>query len=176
YVISRSSLSTTANGEGSVLENPNSHHAFLAEGQATLINVEAIANELGQQPTHNPISQIKPDNLAYVIYTSGSTGQPKGTLIPHRGLSNYLAWCIDAYYAEVGGGAPVNTALGFDATITSLFSPLLLGQPVKLLPETEDIDALAQALQGDSHFSLVKLTPAHLQALGQLGHPGQKTR
>ncbi|MCB0165297.1 MAG: amino acid adenylation domain-containing protein [Anaerolineae bacterium] len=176
YVISYSSLSTIANGEGSVLESPDSSHAFLAEGQATLIDVEAIANELGRQSTHNPISQIKPDNLAYVIYTSGSTGQPKGTLIPHRGLSNYLAWCIDAYYAEAGDGAPVNTALGFDATITSLFSPLLLGQPVRLLPEAEEIDALAQALQGDSHFSLVKLTPAHLQALGQLGYPGQKTR
>lgn len=45
----------------------------------------------------NPVSEVTPENLAYIIYTSGSTGKPKGTMIPHRGLVNYLSWCTNAY-------------------------------------------------------------------------------
>src|SRR6185436_8371229 len=64
-----------------------------------------------------------PDNLAYVIYTSGSTGRPKGTMIPHRGLVNYLSWAAGAYRVGEGCGSPVHTPLAFDLTLTSLLAP-----------------------------------------------------
>jgi amino acid adenylation domain-containing protein len=106
-----------------------------------------------------------PKSLAYVIYTSGSTGKPKGTLIEHRGLVNYLSWCLQAYPLSAGIGAPVHSSISFDMTITGLFSPLLAGQTVELLPEALGIEALATALRRGSTFSLVKITPAHLELL-----------
>ncbi|MEL6763796.1 MAG: amino acid adenylation domain-containing protein, partial [Cyanobacteria bacterium J06607_6] len=124
-------------------------------------------DRIAQAPDHNLAVSLEPDNLAYVIYTSGSTGQPKGTLLTHQGLSNYLNWATQTYpVAE--GGAPVQSAIGFDATVTSLFTPLLVGQTVTLLPETHEIEALTQALQAGDTFGLVKLTPAHLKALEPL--------
>ncbi|MBD2128007.1 non-ribosomal peptide synthetase [Microcoleus sp. ZQ-A2] len=116
----------------------------------------------------NFVSNAKPFNLAYVIYTSGSTGKPKGTIIPHQGVVNYLSWCTKAYSVADGCGAPVNSSIGFDATITSLFSPLLVGQKVVLLPEEQEIEALSAVLCSQSNFSLVKITPAHLEMLSQL--------
>lgn len=107
-----------------------------------------------------------PENLAYVLYTSGSTGRPKGVMIPHRGVVNYLAWCGEAYAVAEGRGAPVHSPLGFDLTVTSLWSPLLSGGKVVLLSEREGIEGLARALVPGADFSLVKLTPAHLEALG----------
>jgi amino acid adenylation domain-containing protein/non-ribosomal peptide synthase protein (TIGR01720 family) len=111
---------------------------------------------------------ISGNQLAYVIYTSGSTGTPKGTLLTHQGLANYLNWCCQHYTVAEGTGAPVQSAIGFDATITSLYAPLLVGRPVYLLPEADEILALRDAIQTQPNLSLVKLTPAHLEALSYL--------
>ncbi|MFM9435110.1 amino acid adenylation domain-containing protein/thioester reductase-like protein [Janthinobacterium sp. CG_23.3] len=107
----------------------------------------------------------RPDNLAYVIYTSGSTGLPKGVAIEHRGLVNYLSWCGKAYHVEAGYGAPVHSSIGFDATITSLYAPLLAGQRVILVPDGDEIAGLIEVLNADHRFSLIKITPAHLDLL-----------
>jgi amino acid adenylation domain-containing protein len=107
-------------------------------------------------------------NLAYVIYTSGSTGQPKGVMIPHRGLTNYLHWAAAAYMTDAGDGAPVHSSLSFDLTVTSLFCPLLRGQPVLLLGDGQGIDTLSDTLRATGNFSLIKITPAHLDALSRV--------
>ncbi|MDX6559807.1 MAG: hypothetical protein QOF72_2856, partial [Blastocatellia bacterium] len=116
--------------------------------------------------TDNLNTRIAADSLAYVIYTSGSTGQPKGAMITHRGLTNYLNWATEAYAVADGCGAPVHSSISFDLTVTSLFTPLVVGRSVFLLPD--GIEALATALTKRSNYSLVKITPAHLRALAGL--------
>lgn len=113
-----------------------------------------------------PYPRVDPDDSAYLIYTSGSTGQPKGVVVHHRGLSNYLAWCEDAY--GPGGGAPVHSSLGFDLTVTSLLGPLWAGSSTRLIPDNAGVEGLVQTLAGDGEIGLVKLTPAHLEILGEM--------
>lgn len=126
---------------------------------------------ISRASAHPPVSGVLPDNLAYVIYTSGSTGKPKGTMVSQRGLLNYLSWCVKAYAIAAGQGAPVHSSLGFDLTITGLFAPLLVGRTVTLLPEEQGAEALTIALRQGRDFSLVKLTPAHLELLDQQLQP-----
>jgi amino acid adenylation domain-containing protein len=121
--------------------------------------------EEGEQSEEEVEKRARGENLAYVIYTSGSTGKPKGVMLDHRGMVNYLSWCVDNYAVADGSGAPVNSSIAFDATITSLFSPLLVGKMVTLIPEPDEITALTEALCSGDGFSLVKITPAHLDLL-----------
>ncbi|MBW4546343.1 MAG: amino acid adenylation domain-containing protein [Symplocastrum torsivum CPER-KK1] len=142
--------------------------AGLPEQGAEAICLDTDWGVISQESEDNLNSRVNPTNLAYIIYTSGSTGKPKGTMIVHQGLVNYLSWCIKAYAVADGVGSPVHSSIGFDATITSLFSPLLVGQSVVFLPEKQEIEALSAVLCSQSNFSLVKITPAHLALLSEL--------
>ncbi|HEY0783633.1 MAG TPA: amino acid adenylation domain-containing protein, partial [Thermoanaerobaculia bacterium] len=113
-----------------------------------------------------------PDNLAYVLFTSGSTGEPKGVMISHRGLVNYLTWAAGAYLAGPGWGAALYSSLAFDMTVTSLWGPLVAGRAVRLLAEpaagggfAADVEALRAAVRQGSGGSFLKLTPSHLEIL-----------
>ena len=133
--------------------------------------VHCIDEDRLRASTHGPgapATTVTASDLAYVIYTSGSTGKPKGAMIEHRGVVNYLNWCAKAYPVQDGFGSPVQSSIGFDATITSLLTPLLAGRSVVLLPEEQEVEALGAALSSGSDFSLVKLTPAHLKMLSQM--------
>lgn len=130
------------------------------------ISLDTDWDIVAKERNDNPISRATPANLAYVIYTSGSTGQPKGVMIPHRGLVNYLNWACSAYEVAKGCGAPVHSSISFDLTITALFAPLMVGRSVFLVPD--GIENLVAALLARDNYSLVKITPAHLRAVAAL--------
>ncbi|HLO62573.1 MAG TPA: amino acid adenylation domain-containing protein, partial [Azonexus sp.] len=125
---------------------------------------------IAREKAGNLPAKATPANLAYVMYTSGSTGQPKGAMIVHGGLVNYLCWAIGAYGLEAGASAIVHSSIAFDLTVTSLYPPLLVGGHVELLPEGDGTRHLVAALRQGKGRSLLKITPAHLDLLAhQLG-------
>ena len=132
---------------------------------AEVFDLEGMWEEIAKEREESSDAKMEEDNLAYVIYTSGSTGKPKGVMIKHGGLTNYLKWASEAYRIEEGLGAPVQSSIGFDLTVTSLYGPLVNGKRVDLLAQEEKIDALSTALTHERGYSLVKITPAHLDLL-----------
>ena len=138
-----------------------------------LLCLDTDALLLETQSEEDPAPSAGMRDLAYVIFTSGSTGRPKGAMIEHRSAVNYLWWAIHYYKAHEGSGSPVHTTLSFDLTVTSLFCPLLAGKAVTLVPRANETEALAQALGGHQAFSLVKLTPAHVDILRHMMTPQQ---
>ena len=122
--------------------------------------------QIAKESSSNPSPNAVPSNLAYVMYTSGSTGEPKGAMIVHSGLVNYLTWAIKAYGLEEGGSVPVHSSISFDLTVTSLYPALLAGGNIELLPDDFGAQSLVAALRRGGR-NLVKITPAHLELLTQ---------
>jgi amino acid adenylation domain-containing protein len=118
----------------------------------------------------------KSDNLAYVIYTSGSTGTPKGVMIEHRSLVNYLKWAQSAYS---NGSSILNfglfTSLSFDLTVTSIYLPLISGGTLNIFNSTADVSTILNEYF-ENGIDCIKLTPAHINLLGQLGLGITKTQ
>ncbi|MGF1676308.1 MAG: amino acid adenylation domain-containing protein [Rivularia sp. (in: cyanobacteria)] len=159
-----------ADSQVSILITQEKILAQLPPHSAQTIYLDSEWDNISQLSISNPPNQTVADNLAYVIYTSGSTGNPKGTLLTHRGLTNYLNWAKQTYNVVQGNGSPVQSSISFDATITSFYTPLIVGKTVTLVAEEQEIEALSNLLNSENDFSLVKLTPAHLKVLSQLNN------
>ncbi|MEV0644079.1 amino acid adenylation domain-containing protein [Phytomonospora sp. NPDC050363] len=112
------------------------------------------------------------DNLLYIIYTSGSTGRPKGVLVPHRGVVNYLWWAVEGYGLDGERGAPMLGSIAFDLSVPNFWLPLTGGKCVTLLPTDKSLETLAEALTEPGDFSLLKITPGHLDVMRGMLEPG----
>ena len=117
------------------------------------------------------------DDLAYLIYTSGSTGEPKGVLVDHAGLADYLCWAERRYVRGDRLTYPLFTSLAFDLTVTSLFLPLITGGTLEIYPEPGGaVDSAVVDVVEANTVDFIKLTPSHLSLLRRIGLEGSRIR
>lgn len=84
------------------------------------------------------------NNLAYVIYTSGSTGQPKGVMIEHRSLVNFVTAAIAEYEISAGDRMLQFASINFDTAAEEIFPALCTGATLVLRTD--------QMLSSPTHF------------------------
>lgn len=82
-------------------------------------------------------NKINPEDLAYIIYTSGSTGQPKGVMIKHSNLLNFLYCFNDQFNNKFSHNDKCLslTNISFDVSVCEIFTPLMFGSTLVLYPE-----------------------------------------
>ncbi|UAA37212.1 AMP-binding protein [Paraneptunicella aestuarii] len=104
--------------------------------QVICLDTAQTREQLSGYPDVNPhVMGLTPHHLAYVIYTSGSTGQPKGVMVEHHSVCNFLKFGEQDFMYEQIVGSVVSSPIAFDATVQSLYVPLISGGYVELLPE-----------------------------------------
>jgi amino acid adenylation domain-containing protein len=146
-----------------VLTQTSLLHLFTGSG-ARLLCVDNQAD--APLPPAAPLPHAQPTTLAYVIYTSGSSGQPKGTLIEHRGLTNYLWWAQKHYLRGRTLDFALFSSLAFDLTVTSLFVPLISGGSVVVYRDEDGVRGMSVLkVVEEGIVDVVKLTPSHLALL-----------
>jgi len=103
-----------------------------AEAVAETVVLGKAQSTVSNCSTSNLDRKVEPENVAYVIYTSGSTGQPKGVMVRHSGLSNFLNSMVDLLKADSHSVMIARTSLSFDIAGLEIYVPLITGGKVIL--------------------------------------------
>ncbi|MCH5519151.1 non-ribosomal peptide synthetase [Pseudomonas syringae] len=134
------------------------------------IDIETIGAD--DQPFER--APVAPEDIAYILHTSGSSGLPKPVELTHGGLSNYLQYAARHYALAEGRGAIVQSPVTFDLTLTALLGPLVVGQRLLLVDESEaghgagaEVEQVC-ALLRRADITLLKATPSYLRLLNTL--------
>ncbi|GCE15735.1 non-ribosomal peptide synthetase [Tengunoibacter tsumagoiensis] len=117
--------------------------------------------DLQHLPDENLPTINEANDLVYIIYTSGSTGQPKGIMIEHQSLMNYIWWAKSLYLQTQTESVALYSPIAFDLTITSIFMPLINGNSIVIYPP-DSTEFVLQRIIRDNRCAVIKATPAHL--------------
>ncbi len=121
-----------------------------AEARVVVVDDEsqALFEQLipeGGRPVLLNISQFQPVDtapivarnlsidIAYVLFTSGSTGVPKGVMIPHKAIIDYIDWCVDTYALTSDDVVSQHAPLYFDNSTFDIYCAFKTGATLHLV-------------------------------------------
>ena len=108
------------------------HLAKDIPGDATMICIDEDWEMIARESAENLTVPMTSSNVAFVIYTSGSTGNPKGVMLEHRSLVNFIMAAKSAYEIEVGDRILQFGSLSFDLSAEEIYLALTCGGTIVL--------------------------------------------
>jgi len=114
------------------------------------------------------LPRIHHSNLSYLIYTSGTSGHPKGVMVEHRNLANYIVAVTNEIGLRPDDTVLQQGSLVFDAFVEEFYPLLVIGGkvavPGKML--TRDIPALCQFI-ARHRVSMISSAPQMVNELNK---------
>ncbi|TCP59315.1 amino acid adenylation domain-containing protein [Tumebacillus sp. BK434] len=112
---------------------------LIADTAAEIVLLDGDA--FRQEREDNPPLVNTPQDLFYILYTSGTTGKPKGVECIHTGPINLLADFQQQQAVRRGDNCSVWTSVGFDVSVLEIFTALVHGAAVRIVPEAVRTDS-----------------------------------
>ncbi|MGE5329382.1 MAG: amino acid adenylation domain-containing protein [Deltaproteobacteria bacterium] len=128
--------------------------------------IEIDNNNLYQGDDSNLENLNKPNDLIYVIYTSGSTGNPKGVMLEHRNISNFITGITNRISFNDKDVILCITTISFDIFVLETWLPLSKGIKIVLTSESQQIDMgeLSKVI-AENEVSMIQMTPSRMKLL-----------
>ncbi|MCC9070638.1 amino acid adenylation domain-containing protein [Flavobacterium sp. F-65] len=104
-----------------------------------VLDIEHMINYIPdtENNKYSYIDTHTPSDLIYVIHTSGTTGKPKGVLIEHKAVSNFIAEYSTLLEINIDDSTLQFSPYNFDGSIIDLWLPLTKGATVHLYPNNK---------------------------------------
>ncbi|WP_341316805.1 amino acid adenylation domain-containing protein [Paraburkholderia sp. IMGN_8] len=141
-------------------------HATANFGKAQTLDLDTLTQDPSLANAAVPRIAPLPDQAAYLIFTSGSTGSPKGVVISHRALADYVEGMLDELAFAADASMAMVSTVAADLGHTTLFGALCSGRTLHLLPAqcAFDPDRFAHEMR-TRKVGVLKIVPSHLHAL-----------
>lgn len=143
YPKDRFSKLLSESGARIALAHVNCVTAYPMNWGGTILTIPASGS--ASAPSVIPENDVTSTHPAHLLFTSGSTGEPKGVLLPHRGIvrlvknNGFMPIQPDDVFLQA---APVS----FDASLLEMWGALLNGGTLVLMPHGPTLEGIADAV------------------------------
>ena len=155
-----------------MLDNSNAKFLLTFKRLAKKINfknkifIELSNNFYYEENTQNLPNINTPQDLAYIIYTSGSTGDPKGVMLKHQNINNFICGTTNIIDFSPYKTIVSITTISFDIFVLETLLPLQKGLKVVIANENEQNDPkLFNNLCIQNNVNMIQTTPSRFQVL-----------
>jgi len=145
-----------ADAQVSLLLTQERLHVDMPEKGMKIVYLDKDWDKISLEREENPLSGVTAENVAYVIYTSGSTGSPKGVVIQHQSLVNYVEFAGDTYNLTPNDRVLQFASLSFDASAEEIY-PCLVKGSVLVLRTSSMTDSISLFLQKCQEWAITVL-------------------
>lgn len=104
--------------------------------QGKILYSDTVSNLPEAQALPGP----SPEDLLILLYTSGTTGKPKGVMLTHGGLVNFIAWYSGLHGIKETDNIPAYASFGFDACMMDMYPTLTRGACLHIISEEMRLD------------------------------------
>ena len=130
----------------------DSHSKLITDGKKEIKNsINFSEIDFSAESSTNLNIAIDKEEPAYIIYTSGSTGNPKGVIVSHKNLLNFVYSFNDCFIHKFDASDRCLslTNISFDVSVCEIFTPLIFGSTLVLYAENTltDITLLGETIQ-----------------------------
>ncbi|ARM85262.1 non-ribosomal peptide synthetase [Marinobacter salarius] len=148
-------------------------HEAVPGFEGALIGFNAAA-DWRSEPVEPLGTLIEPAQAAYLIYTSGTSGTPKGVVVSHGAIANYVQGVLEVIDPSPKATMAMVSTVAADLGHTTLFGALCSGRTLHLLSADRVMDADAFASYMAEHqVDILKIVPTHLSGLLQAAEPAR---